>query len=336
MRCDDTASDPQVNRESCRNWGIGSLIAAPIVHGGSVFGLIEVFSRRSHAFDAGDCWALERLTNAVATLIASRPSARGRSQIVQTTEISANPDSAELRCVSGDAQATATNKEDSSLAGPLLPGYKMSISEKLLLQGRTLLWSVAAILLFLCGWLGWKTPTPSPSIVRFRPNPQSAEQNQPSPIPNRPGKVLSFPTPMKHEGLESVRQRAQRGDPSAQLELGPAYASAQSNRENDTEAVNWLMRSADGGNATAAAVLGAFYWNGRGVTQGYVDAYTWSAIAAAEGDEVSSYRVMILQSRMSPAELNEAKRRAAVWLRTHGKQASVRSGPPTKSAIKSE
>jgi TPR repeat protein len=116
-----------------------------------------------------------------------------------------------------------------------------------------------------------------------------------------------------------VRKRAEAGDPGAQLALGAAYASEQGKRKNDTEAVNWLTRSANGGNATAAAALGALYWDGRGVTQGYVNAYTWSAIAAAEGDEVSSYRLTILQSRMSPGEVNEAKHRAAVWLRTHRK-----------------
>jgi TPR repeat protein len=88
--------------------------------------------------------------------------------------------------------------------------------------------------------------------------------------------------------------------------------------------MKWLTRSADHGNVTAAATLGAFYWAGRGVAQHYVDAYMWSAIATAEGDEASSYRLAILQSRLSPAELTEAKERAAGWLRTHTSQISAK------------
>jgi hypothetical protein len=108
------------------------------------------------------------------------------------------------------------------------------------------------------------------------------------------------------------------------------YASGQhNNKESDTEAVNWLTKSANGGNATAAAALGALYWDGRGVTQSYVNAYTWSTIAAAEEDDVSSYRATILRSRMSQVELDEAERRATAWLRTHRKQIGVKGDTPT-------
>ena len=132
--------------------------------------------------------------------------------------------------------------------------------------------------------------------------------------------------------FEEVRQRAEGGDTNAQLELGAMYASGQHNiKERNTEAVNWLTRSANGGNATAASALGALYWDGRGVTQGYVNAYMWSAIAAAEDNEVSSYRVTILESRMSPGELDEAKRRAQAWLRMHGKRITVKNNTPPAS-----
>jgi hypothetical protein len=132
---------------------------------------------------------------------------------------------------------------------------------------------------------------------------------------------------MADDSLEEVRQRAERGDANAQLELGAAYASGKDNLQNYTEAVKWLTRSAEQGNVTAATSLSAFYWEGRGVTQGYVDAYMWSAIAEAEGDEASSYRVTILQSRMSPVELAEARQRTIAWLRTQSKHIAVKRVP---------
>jgi TPR repeat protein len=147
-----------------------------------------------------------------------------------------------------------------------------------------------------------------------------ADQDQTTPKASKSGGVSAAPA----NWLEEVRELAERGDPVAELKLGAAYTAGQDNVRNYTEAVKWLTRSADQGNVTAAAALGAFYWAGRGVTPGYVDAYMWSAIAQAQGDEASSYRVTILQSRMSPVELAEARRRAAAWLRTHSKEIALK------------
>jgi hypothetical protein len=129
---------------------------------------------------------------------------------------------------------------------------------------------------------------------------------------------------MAGDSLEEVRQRAERGDANAQLELGAAYASGKDDVQNYPEAVKWLTRSAEQGNVTAATSLGAFYWAGRGVTEDYVDAYMWSAIAETEGDEASSYRITILQSRMSLVELAEARRRTTSWLRAHSKHNALK------------
>jgi hypothetical protein len=329
MWCDDANSDPRVNRESCRQLGIGSLIVAPIVHAGSPVGLIEVFSRKSYVFDASDCCALERLTDTISTLLArgswSRFSAEMRSQIVQTAEVS-GPAVCEPRpSIPFEAKPPASDDQTSPLNGiPLSSGYQVSIMDKLVVHRRAVLWLVAAILVALSTWFGFR-----PSQQRWSNRASSTngslygEAVQQSSSSVTPTGASATPVYTNHD-FEEVRQRAEGGDTNAQLELGAIYASGQHNKESDTEAVNWLTRSANGGNATAAATLGAFYWDGRGVTRGYVNAYAWLTIAAAEGDEVSSYRVTILRSRMSQLELDAAERRAAVWLRAHRNRIEVK------------
>ncbi len=207
-------------------------------------------------------------------------------------------------------------------------GYEFSLTEKLNLHKRVLLWSVAAIVLGFGLWLSlanpWRRRSNSPlgTNLQFLGRAQTLTQSTPRGVPTN---VIS----MTRDPLEEVRQRAERGDANAQLQLGAAYASGNDNLQNYTEAVKWLTRSAEQGNVTAATSLGAFYWAGRGVTQGYVDAYVWSAIAEAEGDEASSYRVTILKSRLSPGELAEAKRRATTWFHLHSKQISLKHGAAT-------
>jgi GAF domain-containing protein len=75
LRCDDSETDPRVDRESCQALGIRSIIAAPIRSQGVVIGLIEVFSPRPDIFQPDHELALQHLTVVVsaAVLRASLP-----------------------------------------------------------------------------------------------------------------------------------------------------------------------------------------------------------------------------------------------------------------------
>jgi len=61
LRCDDAATDPRVNRESCEALGIASVVVMPLVQGNEVIGVFELFSDKAHVFDARDIAALERM-----------------------------------------------------------------------------------------------------------------------------------------------------------------------------------------------------------------------------------------------------------------------------------
>jgi len=61
LRCDDAATDPRVNRESCEAFGIASVVVMPLVRGNKVIGVFELFSDKAHVFEARDITALERM-----------------------------------------------------------------------------------------------------------------------------------------------------------------------------------------------------------------------------------------------------------------------------------
>jgi putative methionine-R-sulfoxide reductase with GAF domain len=69
LRCDDAASDPRVNRESCEALGIASVVVMPLVRGDKVIGVFELFSDKPHVFEARDITALERMGAMVYTAL---------------------------------------------------------------------------------------------------------------------------------------------------------------------------------------------------------------------------------------------------------------------------
>lgn len=60
-RCDSPESDPHVDRASCRELGVQSVLAAPVSHLNSVLGVLEVFSSQTSAFSDQDAAGLQLL-----------------------------------------------------------------------------------------------------------------------------------------------------------------------------------------------------------------------------------------------------------------------------------
>jgi signal transduction histidine kinase/DNA-binding NarL/FixJ family response regulator len=50
LRCDDSETDPRVDREACRRVGVRSMIVAPLRHAGQVVGVLKVMSGRTAVF----------------------------------------------------------------------------------------------------------------------------------------------------------------------------------------------------------------------------------------------------------------------------------------------
>jgi hypothetical protein len=118
-------------------------------------------------------------------------------------------------------------------------------------------------------------------------------------------------------GFQGLRKLAEEGDAAAQFSVGAAYATGDGVPQDYAEAVRWFSLSAEQGHVVSQATLGAYYWAGRGVPQDQVKAYFWSVLAQAGGDEASKYRVSVLASRMTRAQVAAAQQQANDWIKEH-------------------
>ncbi len=88
LRCDDAETDARVNRESCRELGIKSVMVVPLLGELEVIGVFELFADRANAFEERDVTALERLAEMVQTSLEHANAAKRALQ-----EIAAKGDS---------------------------------------------------------------------------------------------------------------------------------------------------------------------------------------------------------------------------------------------------
>lgn len=128
------------------------------------------------------------------------------------------------------------------------------------------------------------------------------------------GQELNAPAP---EWLESLRERAEKGDADAQFNLGAAYQQlGRGVRFDRAEAIRWWLRAAEQGNTAAQYNVGLALSNGHG-PNGYVEAHMWLNLAAssASSDRQKQYSYIRdqLAKKMTPALLADAQRLARAW-----------------------
>ena len=86
LRCDDSETDPRVDRETCRALGIRSMVAAPIRSDGLIIGLLEVFSPEAKAFGSADELVLSRLAEVVSGAVRRSESSQDDSGAKSTVD----------------------------------------------------------------------------------------------------------------------------------------------------------------------------------------------------------------------------------------------------------
>ncbi len=110
LHCDDAENDPRVNRDSCRTFGIASVVVMPLVRGEEVYGVFELLSGRPRAFEERDFVALNRLAEMIQTAVEHAEAARraekelGQPEVATAvttqgapTEVAAEPDGDTVR-----------------------------------------------------------------------------------------------------------------------------------------------------------------------------------------------------------------------------------------------
>lgn len=66
LRCDDSETDPRVDRDACRRVGLRSMVVLPLMHDGEAVGVLKAMSGEPAGFDDADAELLGLLGDAVA------------------------------------------------------------------------------------------------------------------------------------------------------------------------------------------------------------------------------------------------------------------------------
>ena len=297
LRCEDSETDPLVDRESCRALGIRSMIAVPVVWGDAVIGLLEVFSPDAYAFSTNDSVVLKRLAGIISNAI-YRAGTEERTEPLYPQQNHAKAAAAKpAQPASSPAMMDDEFPHETSAD---LPFLHLSRSRKILLAA-----SASAV---ICAGLWLISPADFAKIAGA----SSAAQQ-----PVKSTSMAPMPVAAVVGGLPGLRKLAEQGDAAAQFSVGAAYATGDDVPQDYAEAVRWFSMAAEQGHVVSQATLGAYYWAGRGVPQDQIKAYFWSVLAQAGGDEASKYRVSVLASRMTHAQVAAAQQQANNWIKEH-------------------
>jgi TPR repeat protein len=128
-----------------------------------------------------------------------------------------------------------------------------------------------------------------------------------------------------------------------QLRLAQAYLEGKGLPRNAEKAASWYIIAGENGSLKAKQRsievtrgmasfeigqirfdVAKMFMNGIGTRRDNVAAYTWFELAKAAGEVRAEGEEEILNTRMRPAQVEEAKRRASTWLQSHARKLPAR------------
>lgn len=113
--------------------------------------------------------------------------------------------------------------------------------------------------------------------------------------------------------------KAGQGDVQAQYEVGVCYTLGNGVEQNDSLAIRWFRKAAEGGHVQCQISMGVIYYNGsHGFETDHPEALRWFLKAAGQGDAHAQYLAGRCYSRGEGAERNDGE--AFRWLRLAARQ----------------
>ena len=108
--------------------------------------------------------------------------------------------------------------------------------------------------------------------------------------------------------VKLLRPLAEKGNVEAQYKLGVMYDEGKGVTQDYQEASKWYRLSAEQGKSGAQYNLGLMYAQGQGVALDYVRAHLWLSLAVDQGFSEAKSDLDWLAERMTPAQIDEAKK----------------------------
>lgn len=316
LRCDDTETDLVVNRESCRAFGIRSALAVPLRADGTTIGLLEVFSQTPSAFNENDAALLQRFAETTLAAI-------GRATPPQPPPSEISPSFAPGSFLFAPTAEDPVEKiydpagnadtEDDVVGGIRLPRIHL-----------VLLIAVAATIFLVLGFLS--APLIQPWVQKkLYPRTQSREQT--ASASSKPAETLplvSSKQSVDPANFPQLREQANQGNPAAENVIGLVYSVGDAKQgipSDENQAARWFAKAAEHGNVPAQSKLGALYWSGRGVAKDDNQAYFWTVLARASGDESSKALAPFIASHLTLPQRAAIEEKAEQWLQQNESRA---------------
>jgi len=80
--CDDTETDPRVNREACRKIGLRSMVVVPLYHNGGPVGVLKVLATKPNAFSECDARALQLMAGLIGAAMSNAAESESRQELL--------------------------------------------------------------------------------------------------------------------------------------------------------------------------------------------------------------------------------------------------------------
>jgi len=121
------------------------------------------------------------------------------------------------------------------------------------------------------------------------------------------------------KALEKLMPLAAKGHAAAQYNLGVMHEWGNGVPKDNNQAIKWYRLSAELSHRDAQNNLGAMYSKGEGAEQSFVDALKWFVISAGNDSEAGRKNIDIVEKRMTPEQITQARKLAREWVRLHPK-----------------
>ena len=318
LRCDDAETDARVDRESCRAFGIRSILAAPVCSNEKVIGLLEVFSSQASAFDENDGTVLRRFAETILASVhrAKRPPDPPAPPPAPAPKPFTAPPGSILFAYEPKDSAEGKNF---SAEEPKIGGIRLSRIHLYLILGAAA--TIALVLGFILA------PSIQPWVrEKIQGRIQARERNGEHTVlassqPPQPGSTNPATPAVETATLDQLQQLAVKGDPTAENALGLLYAQGdekQAIKPDDRKAADWFTKAAEHGSVSAQYKLGLLYWGGHhGLPKDPNKAYFWTVLARAGGQESSKDLAKVLANGMTRAQAAAIEQQAEIWYQQH-------------------
>ena len=112
--------------------------------------------------------------------------------------------------------------------------------------------------------------------------------------------------------LHNLRDKANKGDPKAELELAKRYLAGQDVPKDPQYGAQLLLNAAKQGYPEAQFLMGELYVLGS-APKDPIEAYMWYGVAERNGYKDPNNKLKALELKLSPEQLAEARSRIEAW-----------------------